>query len=245
MKVVLIADSHILTSKEAIEFSNFLRLLYEKHKFDTLILLGDIFDVWFEFKNVIIDRFFPALYELKRLKEDNVRIIYILGNHDWWSYGFFEEYLSIEVYKSDYKIVKLNDSINRILISHGDKVYKSKKYKILLSIMTNPILEFLYRYFPPFLGIFLAERFSKSSRKLGKDYCPEYTKKVNDKFMELLKRHNVNYGFLGHLHNFFILKSKDNKGNNFLLYNLPAWYKNKEYILIDDNEIFLKKGDKT
>ena len=88
----------------------------------TLIIGGDFFDFWFDYGNFIPPGFTNLLKELSRLHQSGISIHYILGNHDYWDFGYFNNKFGALVYDSDLEC-KIDKST--ILISHGDGLLKN------------------------------------------------------------------------------------------------------------------------
>jgi UDP-2,3-diacylglucosamine hydrolase len=129
---------------------------------DTLFILGDLFDFWFEYKAVVPRRFIRVLWALERLHERGVRVLYLTGNHDFWLESFFPLELGIEVHTEPLEM-KLNGK--RFWIAHGDGIMKKDRgYRLLKRIMRHPLSERLYRLLHPDLAFGLAGFFSKLSR---------------------------------------------------------------------------------
>ena len=57
----------------------------------TLFINGDLFDFYFEYKDVIPKKYFSLYNQLYTLKNTGVEIHYILGNHDYWVMDFIEK----------------------------------------------------------------------------------------------------------------------------------------------------------
>lgn len=63
-----------------------------------LYLVGDLFDTWFEYKNVIPKGHSRFLGKLAELSDNGLHIEAFTGNHDLWTRGYFEEELNIPVH---------------------------------------------------------------------------------------------------------------------------------------------------
>ena len=50
---------------------------------ESLFILGDLFDFWFEYRCAIRPDYFAALFALKSLGLRGVRVFYLAGNHDF------------------------------------------------------------------------------------------------------------------------------------------------------------------
>ncbi len=130
---------------------------------ERLFVVGDLFDYWFEYKEVIPKYYYRVLSALKDLRLAGVEIEYLMGNHDFGHKDFFENELSIPIHRNDITI-ELNGK--KFYITHGDgKNNKDVGYKILKKTLRNPIAQKLYSWLHPDLGIWLASSSSQKSRK--------------------------------------------------------------------------------
>ncbi|MDD2346251.1 MAG: UDP-2,3-diacylglucosamine diphosphatase, partial [Bacteroidales bacterium] len=64
---------------------------------DYLILLGDIFDFWFEYKSVIPRGYTRLMGKLAELSDKGIQIYFFTGNHDMWVRDYFKKELGIKV----------------------------------------------------------------------------------------------------------------------------------------------------
>ena len=94
----------------------------KKNKRGTLIIGGDFFDYWFEYKNVIPNGYQNIIEELKNLKKSGITIHYILGNHDYWDFGYLNKEIGLITHKNDFEF---NYNNKKILITHGDGLLKN------------------------------------------------------------------------------------------------------------------------
>lgn len=235
--VYFISDLHLgLQDKEAegkkelklIEFLDFINT-----KGNTLFILGDLFDYWFEYKHVLQKGYFRIFTKLKELTDNGVKIYYLIGNHDFFHRDFFETYLNIKVIKSEYEF-KYQDK--RFFLGHGDGlVKKDTGYKILKKILRNRFFQFLFYLIHPDLGISIGKNTSKTSREYTeyKDYG-----ETDGLFETAKQKIEQGYDFVlfGHSH------TRDNKTyKNGKYINLGAWlskpcygiYKNNKLEIID------------
>ena len=65
---------------------------------ETLFLVGDIFDFWFEYKRVVPKGFVRVLGRLAELSDKGVRVVMLTGNHDMWVGDYLTEECGIELY---------------------------------------------------------------------------------------------------------------------------------------------------
>ena len=171
MKAFFISDSHIrldLFSKKKdsgeIKVLSFLSSLYKKA--DILFLVGDIFDIWYDWSHVIIKEYFPIFYALKKLKDGGCRIIFIPGNHDFLLNGFLDEYLGLEIFQNCFE-GKIDGK--KILVAHGDDFTKNDfRYNLYKSLMKSSFVNYVFSILHPHLGLKIGQLMSRSSAKSKK-----------------------------------------------------------------------------
>jgi UDP-2,3-diacylglucosamine hydrolase len=85
---IFVADSHFHLGPDPAEtrrVERFVELLeYARHA-DHIILLGDIFDFWFDYPNFRLKGYEEILAGLDRLADTGTRIHFVGGNHDIWA----------------------------------------------------------------------------------------------------------------------------------------------------------------
>ena len=62
-----------------------------RHEASAIYLLGDIFDFWFEYHNVIPKGYTRFLGKLSELSDAGIEIHYFTGNHDMWAFDYLHE----------------------------------------------------------------------------------------------------------------------------------------------------------
>ena len=101
---IFISDAHF-TGKEPEEVESFLGFLdAEEERIDHLVILGDLFEFFFGFKDPSAGNksfgfsdYLPVLEKLRRLDRQGVRITYFEGNHDFSLQSFFSEQWKMKV----------------------------------------------------------------------------------------------------------------------------------------------------
>ena len=165
-KTYFISDVHLgelppAQEKERVfRFLNFLRQL--ENDATRIFFVGDLFDFWFEYKYAIPKKHFPILYQLARLRERDIEIHYLPGNHDFWLGSFFNNELGIHTYDNEWQGVI---SGKKFYLFHGDGVAKKDVgYRMLRKFLRNRINLKLFRLIHPDWGIPFARFVSGSSR---------------------------------------------------------------------------------
>jgi UDP-2,3-diacylglucosamine hydrolase len=204
-----------------------------------IFLVGDIFDFWFEYKQVVPKGFIPFISKISQLRDRGIPILFFTGNHDLWMKDYFTEELGIPVYHHPIELVVEGQ---KILVGHGDGLGPGDHfYKLLKRVFTNPFAQWIFRWVHPDLGIKLAKAWSGHSRIsnleknenhfLGDDeWLWQYCKEVESKF------HHDLYIF-GHRH----LPLQLEVSPESTYFNLGEWVTQYTYLVYDGNEAKLVK----
>src|ERR1041385_8713037 len=126
-----------------------------------LFIVGDLFDSWFEYRQVIPMRHVRTLALLSEIRK-LIPVEYLMGNHDFGHRKYFRDELGIPVYSGDIERELLG---KKFYIAHGDgKALNDTGYLILRKILRNKFLLWGYSWLHPDIGIWIAERMSGGSR---------------------------------------------------------------------------------
>ena len=130
--VYFLSDAHL--GSRAIEHGrmqerrlvNFLDSI--KHKAAAVYLLGDMFDFWHEYKNVVPKGYTRFLGKISELTDLGVEVHYFVGNHDLWMGDYLEKECGVVLHKSS-QVVEIYDKL--FYLAHGDGLgSKDRKFKI-------------------------------------------------------------------------------------------------------------------
>ncbi len=207
----------------------------------TLIINGDLFDFYFEYKDVIPKVYAPFYYQILKLRESGVRVHYVLGNHDYWVMDFINDTLFDKVYDDD---VKLKVGEKTFYITHGDGFLSwDKSYRALKKFIRSHLFIWFYRSLHPRIGYSFANWVSKK----GDHYL--HTKEYNKKILDEMKIQSkpfldggCDYFISGHYHQ---AKELDMKNGKLLI--LGDWLSFFSYGKFDGNDLrlhFWKKDEK-
>ncbi|MBI9030967.1 UDP-2,3-diacylglucosamine diphosphatase [bacterium] len=237
MRIIIISDTHIKFNENEEDrarrarVTSFLQNLPSDTKL--LVLNGDIFDLWFDWNNVIIAGYYDFIHELKSVINRGIKVVMLAGNHDFWFNGFLER-LGIEIY-SDYFITI--DQQKQIYITHGDKhTSNDLRYFIFRFLLRNSLTKFIFNLVHPELSLNIGKKLSRSSR--DRQDSPEITKRKNQGLIDFAKK-KINEGYhfviMGHAHNPQKIKIDD----GYYL-NSGDWIVHDSYIEITAGQAELK-----
>ena len=214
-------------------FLGFLKSL--ETKADRIFFVGDLFDFWFEYKQAIPKKHFATLHQLARLREHNIELHYLPGNHDFWLGEFFQRELGIQTYDDDW-----SGEIEgkKFYLFHGDGIAKKDVgYRLLRRFLRFPLNLKIFRLLHPDWGIPFARLVSGSSR--------HYTNhiKLNDhrdyiEFAQTKFKEGFDYVLMGHRHNPYV---HDENGKKYI--NLGDWLMNYTYAVFDGHQLRLERLD--
>ena len=125
MKIIFIADAHLdgIDDPVQLKLAAFLDSLaggeVEGGRPEMLVILGDLFDNWSGYNRVVEYQYGPVLASFKRLAGAGTRVVYIEGNHDFHTSGFFVDELKGTVHVES---TCLEVDGRHIFASHGDTV---------------------------------------------------------------------------------------------------------------------------
>ncbi len=196
-----------------------------------IYLLGDLFDTWMEYNNVVPKGFVRLLGTLGLLKDKGVNITVFTGNHDLWMYGYFEQELSIPVIHHPVEIT-INNKL--FVLGHGDGLGKGDtRYKILKTFLRSNICQWLFRRIHPNIGLRVATYFSKRGldKKEKENIFYGEDKEYLIGFCKTYIQQNpsVNYFIFGHRH--YKMKYAITATSTYI--NLGDWLSYNSYAVFD------------
>ena len=217
--------------QEDLIISFFEKLINEKAS--ELIIVGDFFDSWIEYRQVVPKGFYRVFSKLYDLVNAGVKVTYLAGNHDFWRGKYLQEEFGIE--KLDNHQERTIEG-KRFFIHHGDGLaYKDTGYKVLKVILRNKISQFLYSLLHPDFGLWLARSTSSRSR----DYTSQkdYSEKDGLKDAAFMKiKEGFDFVLMGHRHRAMMLK----EGTGYYV-NLGDWMINFTYGEFTNGTFYFRK----
>lgn len=203
-----------------------------------LFIVGDIFDFWFEYKQVVPKGYVRLFGKLAEISDAGIPIHFFVGNHDMWVKNYFQQELNMKVYMQPERF-EFNGK--KFYVGHGDGLGPGDHgYKFLKKIFRNPVCQWAFGMLPPGVGLGLANYFSRKSREAVKDIDEHFLGEENEWLIvyskEVLQKEAVDYFIFGHRH--LALDFKLNDNSRYI--NLGEWVKTFSYAEFDGNDVTLK-----
>lgn len=208
-----------------------------RHDAGRIIIAGDIFDFWFEYKKAIPRGFTRLLGKLAELTDSGIPVEVFVGNHDMWMRDYFQQELNIPVY---YEPKVYEWSGKRFYIGHGDGLGPGDHgYKFIKKIFRNPVCQWLFGWLHPDLGISLANYFSRKSREKTGEADAEFLGADKEWLIvyckEVLAKEHYDYFIFGHRH--YPIDFALNAQSRYI--NLGDWIRNFTYASFDGQDVQL------
>jgi len=237
MRYIIASDFHLKYNENADDkarrqnVENFLTSLVGN--IDGLILAGDVFDFWMEWKQVIIKNYFTTLKILSTLKESGIRLVYLTGNHDFWLGDFLKNTIGFEIHNDFF-----TDEINgkKIFVSHGDLYTKNDlRYKVYRRFIRQNFVKYLLSLLHPNFCLSLTNKASRTSRK-RKDN-PKSARRKEEGQIQKAQKLSKKYDLIvfGHSHN----PLQMTLGSSTYI-NTGDWLTHNTYCYFDDENILLR-----
>ena len=161
-----------------------------------LVIVGDLFEFWYEYNDYVNRNHFDLFFVLHELVCSGCEVHLLRGNHDFAYGDFFPKSLGVQVHRS----LVLEIQGKKVYFHHGDGVAKSDRgYRIMRRILDMPLNRWLFRQIHPDRGMALARFVGRNSRKIGE------SREINlEEYLEwgasTLKRKKCDICIHGHHH---------------------------------------------
>ncbi|MEA1921632.1 MAG: UDP-2,3-diacylglucosamine diphosphatase [Pseudomonadota bacterium] len=229
MKSLFLADAH-LRDPEDQAYRDLLTFLQElPDDLDNLFILGDFFDFWHGFKDVVFSAYVPILAALEEISAKGIKISFFAGNHEI-SFGSYLESLG-SCYENR-AIVELDGQ--NVYLAHGDRLNPDDHiYRIWRTLLRNSLTLKIINSLPASLTWKIASRLSHGSRSYNgtKKIIPTQVLTSCAKLLES----GISALIIGHFHQadqeIFITKQGPKP-----LYLLGGWINDRSYLILEDGQ---------
>lgn len=201
-RAIVVSDPHLGASGEQVEREFHAFLAEVPQSGDDLLINGDLFDFWFEYRRVIPRRPFRTLVALREARERGVSIAIVGGNHDRWGGTFFSEELDIPFHGTGHAEVVLAG--RPTYVHHGDGIAEQHwSSRLLHRVTRHAATVALFRALHPDVGFWIADRLSGTLADSTKeDAVLERAARAQEQWAAALlaRRADVDLVVLGHTH---------------------------------------------
>lgn len=198
---------------------------------EEIFLVGDIFDFWFEYRNVIPKGFARTLGKLAELSDKGIKITFLTGNHDMWARDYLEKECGV---KTLFTSQHLTLAGKHIYVAHGDNLNIGNKplLRLMNTTFRSRIARFLFSWLVhPDLAMMFGKWWSGKSRKSHSmesltpqslDFLVDYAKQYK------ASHPHTDYIIFGHMHYPYDLRE-----DNLRVMFLSAWQEDVRYGVMD------------
>jgi UDP-2,3-diacylglucosamine hydrolase len=210
-----------------------------KHDAQILYLMGDVFDYWFEYKEVVPRGYVRLLGKLAELSDAGVEMHYFTGNHDMWVFDYLPKEIGLQVHRAP---IQKEYNGKKFFLGHGDGLGPGDfGYKFIKKVFANKLSQWLFARVHPNTGIGLMKFFSRKSRIATGTSDDVYLGDDKEWLMifsrEVLKKDHYDYFIFGHRH--MPLDKQLNDQSRYI--NLGEWINHFTYAVFDGQDLLLKK----
>ena len=163
-----------------------------------LYLLGDIWDFWYEYRDVVPKGYVRVFSALTALMDAGVEVFFFQGNHDIWTYHYFEE-LGMKRLVQPY-VTEIGR--RKFCLGHGDGLGPGMYgYKCMRWVFHNRFFQRCFSTLHPWLAFRFGLGWSNSNRRRRAPYTFRNEQEPLYRFaVEESEKQPVDYFVFGHFH---------------------------------------------
>ncbi len=159
------SDAHLGAAAPDVERSLLTFLRHLDGRAASVVVNGDLFDFWFEWRSVMPRSGYRVLAALADLRERGIPVLWIAGNHDCWGGEILREDVGV-----DFHVGPWVGAIGgwRARVEHGDglRAREDRPYRALRRVLRHPLAVRSFRALHPDLASRLALGSSHTSRTM-------------------------------------------------------------------------------
>jgi UDP-2,3-diacylglucosamine hydrolase len=237
----LISDAHLGVATRAAELSLVSFLRAARADAASLVINGDLFDFWFEWKWVIPRIGYRVLAEVAAFADAGRPVVWIAGNHDCWGGDFLRNDVGV-----DYVLGTWRGEVAgwRTRIDHGDGLRGAadRKYRAVRPLLRNRLAMWAYRnLLHPDWASRIALGSSATSRTYSAADNGEELRRVG--LRDLDADREIDLLVLGHSHVAALAAATEGG----IYANAGTWLGDSTFLRVDDGHVELRrwKGDRS
>jgi UDP-2,3-diacylglucosamine hydrolase len=227
------SDVHLGVTPPEVERSLLGFLEHVRGTARSVIINGDLFDFWFEWRTVIPRAGFRVLASLARITESGVPVVWIAGNHDCWGGDVLTRDVGVT-----YHVGQWSGTVGgwRTRIDHGDGLRdaEDRRYRMLRGVLRHPWSIRAFRWIHPDLGSRIALGSSHASRTYRARDGGEGLRQVAHR--QLATMADTDLLIYGHSHVALL-----ERGASGVYANAGTWMDDTTYLTIRDDAVRLHR----
>ena len=241
LPIYFISDVHLMlseTTEEQQKRKSLYRFLnYVRTTRGTLFFVGDLFDFYFEYPDMIPKAYFDFYNKAFQLKKAGVDLRFIAGNHDFWIMDFMKQKIMNQTYFDD---TTFSIKGKNFYITHGDGILSwDYGYRILKKIIRAPFFIWCFRWLHPTIGYKIAKKVSRTEH--NHEIPEKLREKTRNELKKFASRHfekGFDYMVCGHYHLNEIIDVGKGK-----LAVLGDWQDQPSYAVFDGKKLTLHQWE--
>ncbi|MEX0980316.1 MAG: UDP-2,3-diacylglucosamine diphosphatase [Gemmatimonadota bacterium] len=229
--VYITSDIHLGAVSPEREEAFRLWLLHAAERASSIVINGDLFDFWFEYREAVPRGHTRVLGILADIVDSGTPVVLMGGNHDWWGGSFLREEIGL-IFHQDPLVVPLAG--RDVFIAHGDGLGKGDLgYRLLRLVLRGSLTRWGFRWLHPDIGARIAQRVSRTE-----SYGEELTGEDRDRsaaleawaIQKLIDEPELDMVLLGHSH----IPAVVEVGPGRYYMNAGDWIRHKSFIVLED-----------
>lgn len=229
-RLIIVQDAHLGSDSSGREqgFLAFLEAI--PNLGDCLLINGDLFEFWAEYRSVVPRTGIRVVAALARLRQ-RIPIIMTGGNHDRWGETFWRRELDIEFYPRE---AAFTVGRRRVLALHGDGITERDwTARVLFRITRLPGTVAFFRALHPDLTFWLIDHLSRPLGDTTRD--PEALRQASDRQRRWAERAldadpELGMVVMGHTHRIALAEVAPGR----LYLNPGAWLDGHRYAVVTE-----------
>lgn len=227
-------DDPLISGGDAAERELLACLDYHRGDLTHVVLLGDLFDAWIEYRDLIPKGLTRLFGTLARWADEGVHVTVVTGNHDPWHRDYLEKHLGFHLLR-DSTIQALEG--HRVAFGHGDREENGGRLSLWHRFIRSGAIHRLYAgLLPGDFGQWLARTWSRGARTSRLD--PITVERIRAHAATLLASGYADIAVFGHCHS---PERTELPGGVYV--NAGSWALSRTYATLDADGIQLRNWE--